>query len=407
MMFSVLTVATAGALSWVSGAMQLAHEKALADVARRLERIKTGTRVVGQQAQLLQQLNRLKRLPAQLGESHDHTLVTLQELAGAYVTAGKHPEAIALAEKVWDARVKKHGDDHPKAIAAMGTLAFAYQGGFKMKQALALFEQARDKTVPKLGPYHPLTLQILHNLGHMYRVYRRTPEAIALLEQVRERKLMILGGHHPSTLITLWDLAGAYRDAGELDKALLLSQQAASGVEKLKFAHGHAEVIVQALSSCHEQLKQYDQAEVWRRKWLAVVKEKDGPESAAYAGELTGLGSNLLQQKKPADAEPILRECLAILQNKQPEARDTFHTQSLLGAALLGQQKYADAEPLLVQGYQGLNKSAKDLGHTHHYSPTTRHLTEALERLAQLYEAWGKPDEAAKWRKELEAIRKP
>ena len=133
---------------------------------------------------------------------------------------------------------------------------------------------------------------------------------------------MILGGHHPATLITLDDLALAYQDAGKLDKALPLFQQAAAGVEKLKFAHDDAGRIVRNLCKCHEQLKQYDQAEVWRRKWLAVVKEKDGPESAAYAEELTGLGSNLLQQKKYADAEPILRECLAILQKKQPEAWD-------------------------------------------------------------------------------------
>ena len=32
-------------------------------------------------------------------------------------------------------------------------------------------------------------------------------------------------------------------------------------------------------------------------------------------------------------------------------------------------------------------------------------LPEALERLVQLYEATGRPDEAAKWRKELEAIK--
>ena len=33
-----------------------------------------------------------------------------------------------------------------------------------------------------------------------------------------------------------------------------------------------------------------------------------------------------------------------------------------------------------------------------------RRRLEALERLAQLYDAWGEPDEAAKWRTELEAV---
>ena len=151
-------------------------------------------------------------------------------------------------------------------------------------------------------------------------------------------------------------------------------------------------------------MKQYDQAEAWRRKCLAVVKEQHGPESAEYAIELTGLGSNLLQQDKLADAEPFLQESLAIRRKLQPEVWTTFNTQSLLGAALLGQQKYADAEPHLVQGYEGMKKSEKDLGHKHHGPPTRQRLTEALERLVQLYDAWDKPVDAAKWRKELAAV---
>jgi hypothetical protein len=337
----------------------------------------------------------------QLGEDHDHTLTTQQVLAEAYLSAGKPAEAIALAETVWNARVKKHGDDNPKAIDAMGALAYVYQGGYKMKQALALFEQARDQTVPKLGPYHPLTLRTLNRLGHMYRAYRRTPEAIALLELVRERELLVLGGHHPLTLTTLWDLAGAYRSAGELNKALLLYEQSAAGVEKLNYAHSYAHVILESLSSCHEQLKQYAQAEVWRRKLLPVVKMRNGPESAEYAEELTRLGSNLLEQQKPAAAGPILSESLAILQQKHPDAQDTFHTESLLGAALSGCQKYADAEPLLVQGYLGMSKSAKALGQKNHDPRTGQRQIDALDRLVQHYGAWGKAEAAEKWRKEL------
>ena len=337
----------------------------------------------------------------QLGEDHDQTLMTLEDLAAAYLGAGKTAEAIALAEKVRDAWVRKHGDDHPRAIEAMGTLAYVYQGAYKMKQALTLLEQARDKTVPKLGPYHPLTLKTLNRLGHMYRAYGRTPEAIALLELVRERELMVLGGHHPLTLATLWELALAYWNAGDAKKALLLCQQSAEGVERLNYAHAYAHVILDTLASFHEQLSQYDQAEVWHRKLLLVVKMRDGLESAEYAEELTKLGSNLLQQKKPVAAEPILRESLAILRKKRPGAQDTFHTESLLGAALLGRQKYADAEPLLVRGYLGISQSAKAPSEKNHDPRAGQRLIDALERLVQEYDAWGKPDEAAKRRKEL------
>jgi hypothetical protein len=33
-------------------------------------------------------------------------------------------------------------------------------------------------------------------------------------------------------------------------------------------------------------------------------------------------------------------------------------------------------------------------------------LREALERLVQLYDAWNRPADAARWRKELEALKK-
>ena len=69
---------------------------------------------------------------------------------------------------------------------------------------------------------------------------------------------------------------------------------------------------------------------------------------------LAALGSNLIQQKKWAEAEPILRECLAIREKAQPDDWNTFNTRSQLGGSLLGQNKFAEAEPLILAGYEGL-----------------------------------------------------
>src|SRR5262249_17961567 len=148
--------------------------------------------------------------------------------------------------------------------------------------------------------------------GHMYWVYGRKAEAIALLEQVHEKQLIVLGGQHPSTLTTLWDLAEAYQAADGPAKALPLYQQAAAGIEKLRFEHDHADVILDALALCYEQSNQFDQAIAWRRKCLEIVERKYGKESDACAQELIRIASDLLRQEKPADAEPGLREALAI-----------------------------------------------------------------------------------------------
>jgi hypothetical protein len=82
----------------------------------------------------------------------------------------------------------------------------------------------------------------------------------------------------------------------------------------------------------------------------------------------------------------------------EPEAWTTFNTQSLLGGALLGQQKYAEAEPLLRAGYQGLKQREQAI-----LPQWLVRIPEAIQRLVQLYEATDQKDEAANWRKELEA----
>jgi hypothetical protein len=73
----------------------------------------------------------------------------------------------------------------------------------------------------------------------------------------------------------------------------------------------------------------------------------------------------------------------------------------MLGDALLGQKKYAKAETLLLAGYQGLKQREATIPQPFRKG----RLAEALERLVELYEATGKEDEAAKWRKELDAAK--
>jgi hypothetical protein len=88
-----------------------------------------------------------------------------------------------------------------------------------------------------------------------------------------------------------------------------------------------------------------------------------------------------------------LRDCLKVRQQKQPDVWTTFNTQSMLGGSLLGQKKYAEAEPLLLEGYQGMKQREAQIP-----KAGQARLGEALDRLVELYEAWDKKAEAAKWR---------
>ena len=69
----------------------------------------------------------------------------------------------------------------------------------------------------------------------------------------------------------------------------------------------------------------------------------------------------------------------------------------------LGLKKYTDAEPLLKDGYEGMKKHQDQIPQ----QVRKLRLTEALYGLAQLYEATDNKEAAAKWRKELEALKQP
>jgi hypothetical protein len=142
---------------------------------------------------------------------------------------------------------------------------------------------------------------------------------------------------------------------------------------------------------------------VWRKRLAAERRWPGGVDPEQIEGTLVKLGQTLLRQKKYTDAEPFLRECLALREQHRPDSWLRFNAQSVLGATLTGQQKFAEAEPLLQTGYEGIkqrvDKIPKDLRRVR--------LTEAVDRLVELYRAWDKPEAAAKWRQELEAIQQP
>jgi hypothetical protein len=97
---------------------------------------------------------------------------------------------------------------------------------------------------------------------------------------------------------------------------------------------------------------------------------------------------------KPAQSESLARDALAFYRTAHSDGWERYRAESLLGASLAGQRKYAEAEPLLLEGYQGMDARRERIA-----VPDLYRLERAREWLAQLYQAWGKPERAAEWKK--------
>jgi serine/threonine protein kinase len=130
---------------------------------------------------------------------------------------------------------------------------------------------------------------------------------------------------------------------------------------------------------------------------LSAERGRLGPNTANLANLLTKHGRTLLDHRRFAAAEKLLREAQDIRDGneKAKNALPTFINRSLLGQSLLGQGNYEAAEPLLRGGYDGL-KARQGTA----LEAVNAHLPETADALIRLYHAWGKPDDAAEWRKE-------
>lgn len=115
-----------------------------------------------------------------------------------------------------------------------------------------------------------------------------------------------------------------------------------------------------------------------------------GDETPQLAESLIVLSRLKLSRGDAAAAELLVRECLTIRQNALPPGHwITAMAQSVLGECLMAVGRYAGAEPLLLESYPNIKKG---LG------PEDERALTALSRIVQLYEAWGKPEQADEYR---------
>ena len=96
-------------------------------------------------------------------------------------------------------------------------------------------------------------------------------------------------------------------------------------------------------------------------------------------------------------AEPTLRECLALRQRRVPQDWWTYYTQTCLGEVLAQLKRFEESEAVLLEGQRGMQARVQKI------VPNERlKVVQVLGWIVKLYEAWEKPDQAAKWRAKLE-----
>jgi serine/threonine protein kinase/tetratricopeptide (TPR) repeat protein len=322
------------------------------------------------------------------------TAESLNNLALVLYSLGRAAEAEALGREAVQLRRKLFGPDHPDLAESLGGLAAVLWGQGKLPEAETAYREALAAQRKSLGHEHPDIATSLNNLGTVLWSQGKLAESETLQREALAMYRKLFGNEHPEVATSLNNLALVLWRQGKLEDSEPMFREALTLKRKLLGDHQDVASLLNNLAFVLWKKGQLTEAESLNREALAMRKQVLGDDSTDAAASLDNLGSVLRDARRLPEAEAALRECLAIREKKIPDDWRTFGARNTLGGILAAQSKWAEAEPLLLSAYEGLKKRETKIPAEHKTK-----IKEAAEHLAQLFEATGRADQAAEWKK--------
>ena len=302
-------------------------------------------------------------------------------------------ETLAIQQKVLDG-------EHPQIAITLNNLANVLEPQGKFAEAEAVHRQALALKIKRLGEKHPQVADSLSNLANLLRRTGRWPESEELERKALAMRRELLGNDHPRVGISLENLSDLMLARTNLVEAEAL-QRDALAVYRKAWGNEHPDVATSLIKLARvlQAAGKPAEAETAANEALATQRKVLGAEHPDIAPSLERLAMLKREGGKLAEAEALVRESLCIREKKQAGHWRMFSTRVALGELLLQQKNYAEAEPLLLSGYGGMKEREATIP-----AESKLRLKTTLESLVQFYEATGRPNQAAEWKKTLEAF---
>ena len=339
-----------------------------------------------------------------LGEKHPLTLQFMQTRAIVLMFLAETPwaEVEALFLRTLALHREVLGADDPGTLRLIYGFGLGYSYHFQSAKVEPLVVDALDRARRVLGEKHPTTSSLTALLALDYRMLNQLEKAEAMALRAVELRRSTLGEDHPLTLAAVCILAQIYVMQQQFDKAKPLTERALDLSRRLPLEKSvFSAVSLSVLGWFYLEQGDVAQADILCELGWQAMRRNPTFAPVMNAQIIANLGAVRLAQQKYAEATTLLREGLRLSEKHDVDAGYRLYVMNLLGASLAGQKNYADAEPLLLESCQGLQQRQASLPP---YLNAPRRITEALERLVQLYDAWGQPAQAAEWKQKLTAF---
>ena len=357
-------------------------------------------------------------------------------LGVSYAAQGKLDVAVQQLQASLEKRRRVLGSEHPETAQSMSALTeqIIYQGKFREAESLAREAVGVYRRLRERGDVNPLWFTIaLNGLGVSLSSTGDATAAEPILLEAVEVGTNLTGEERGLLAVIYNNLSIARGNLGDIDGAVHYLEKSVDEFRRLPAEPGaNFGAGLSNLGSFMTIKGEYDRADAVLREALEVFRKTVGEkhlftamaiiyladnycEAGDYSRALeevnralalqreilqeghidfgrtwTVLGKILSRTGELARGEEHLRNALAVrAKGLKPGHPAIAGTQGALAECLTAQTRFDEAEPLLVESLAALEKT---LGARDPRTARARH------RLSKLYEAWGKPDEAARYR---------
>ena len=301
---------------------------------------------------------------AKLGENHPRIGYTLHALAYARAAQGRYAEAKTDYESALKVREHALGATHPDVAETLmqyptsTPISASIRRPMQRARALTIFRQAFPEGSPEVT--NALNMLAIGDLGH-----GRYEKAADGFREALQRHEHTYGAENGVPLVVKANLGLALTYSGRFEEAEPVLRSALAGrLKALGSEHGDVgdtASIVKSLGADLLYLGRGPEALTVLRNALELYRSAQGETSTIYAFTLGAAPRRRRWTGDRKSAETHLREALVTMEKNSPDGSPRLQSRELyLATLLLEERRAAEAEPLLRQSLTYSEKAYGD-----------------------------------------------
>ncbi|GJM19516.1 MAG: hypothetical protein DHS20C14_17290 [Phycisphaeraceae bacterium] len=381
-------------------------EQVLLDATRRLERGELSSQpgvqarlrsvmgrccgAIGQYDEALTQLREALALTRRVhGEQSIESAVALEWLASVQTAAGLYEPAEANFEEAITIRRGLGSSTLP--IEGAETLGAVYHWTGRYEEAERFFRETLDELKDTDPATDSRVGDMLSQLGSQLEILGRHEESIRSHRGAIEAHRAAFGETHTAVAASLNNLANTYEAMGDYAEARKAHEESLA-IKRILLRPDHPDIGASLSNLGLVLIREGDPiaAETMLRDAIKIRTSELGPSHAATGIAYLNLGLALRDQERYQEAFEAFTTAISIAdQAVGPDHLMHIAFRIHLGYCLVKMDRYDEAEPVLLQSHQSIVEIL---------SPNHRRAKDARRYLVELYEAWGQPGEAERWR---------